>query len=821
MAAMPKKTNGTPETEEVSTHNTPSAFSRDDHGLEIVILINGVGIVTYVSPSITALLHHAPEAIVGRPAQVLIHPDDLTSIVSTHDGTSRSQAGIEYRLLHEDGSWRWFKGQISNLLQVPGVEAIVLALRPMAASELVSPHSGEATASWHFVQFYHNEFFLLDSVCEFIRAGLQSGDACIVVMTQAHQELLEEQLRASGLDLAAARAANQFLVLNAVDTLARCMQDGVPDTASFMTLLGDTIKGVAEKRQHVRIFGEMVEVLCEQGKHAAAIRLEELWNELHQRLPVFSLFCAYSMQAFAHSAYSDPFAEICQQHSSVIPVESYSTLSSRDAQQRAIAVLQQKAHSLEAEREERQHFVSLVEHSKDFISIVDADQHVHFLNQMGQQLVGLYGDEEVQQTMLFDYFPPEEQGRVANDIFPLLLQNGSWDGEVVFRHFQTGKHIPVLWNIFLLRHEKTGKIQHYACIAHDIRERKQRERELARMAAIVAFSNDAIIGKTLAGEITSWNQAAERMYGYTAAEVVGKHITTIFPQDRLGEFGEFVARLTRGERIERYQTQRVRKDGHRIDVSITISPIMTARGEIIGASTISREITDQVQADKRKNDFINLTSHELKTPITSLKGFIHVLRRRLMAHKDETSLYYLSRADAQLNRLGTLVNELLDISKMQSGELELREEVIDLDALVQEILENVQLTTQNHHLSIEGSSTASVSGDRDRLGQVLTNLLINAIKYSPQTGTIIVHLSRDEEHALISVQDFGIGIDQVYHQKIFERFYQVEEPAGSTYPGLGIGLYISRDIIERHHGKIWVESRKGAGTTFFVSLPLL
>jgi signal transduction histidine kinase len=183
-------------------------------------------------------------------------------------------------------------------------------------------------------------------------------------------------------------------------------------------------------------------------------------------------------------------------------------------------------------------------------------------------------------------------------------------------------------------------------------------------------------------------------------------------------------------------------------------------------------------------------------------------------------LYRLARMDAQVTKLTKLINDLLDLSKMQTGQLDYRVERFDLDALVQEIVENVQRTTQTHHLLLERQTQIEVFGDRDRIGQVLINLLNNAIKYPPQTDTVLVRVAKDQNKALVSVQDLGIGITKEHQYKICERFYQVTDPEEKTYPGLGIGLYISYEIVKRHGGQIWIESKKGEGTTFHFILPL-
>ncbi len=252
-------------------------------------------------------------------------------------------------------------------------------------------------------------------------------------------------------------------------------------------------------------------------------------------------------------------------------------------------------------------------------------------------------------------------------------------------------------------------------------------------------------------------------------------------------------------------------------------PVPGESGEVAMVITIIHDITERMRVERRKDEFISIASHELKTPITSLKGFTNVLQRRLTKQGDAQGLHYLARMDAQLNKLTTLISDLLDISRIQSGKLALRAEPFDLDALIDEAVENLQAATATHHLLIEGSTGAQVFGDKERLEQVFINLLTNAIKYSLKAKTVIVRLFRDgdAEQAIVSVQDFGIGIEKTHHEKIFERFYQIIDPEEKTYPGLGIGLYISSEIVARHHGRMWVESRKGEGATFSVALPLL
>ena len=253
---------------------------------------------------------------------------------------------------------------------------------------------------------------------------------------------------------------------------------------------------------------------------------------------------------------------------------------------------------------------------------------------------------------------------------------------------------------------------------------------------------------------------------------------------------------------------------------MSISSIKDDSGNIIGAAKIARDISERREQERRKDEFISMASHELKTPVTSLKGFTQLLHRRFLKQDDKEAIRFLARMDAQINRLITLIGDMLDLSKMQNGQLAYRMERFHLAELVEETVENMQGTTQTHHLLLEKTVVAQIYGDSDRIGQVLINLLTNAIKYSPTTGRIIVCMAIHEENVVVSVQDFGIGISESYQESIFQRFYQVNEPVEKTYPGLGIGLYIASTIIQRHKGHLWVQSRKGEGSIFHFSLPL-
>ena len=225
------------------------------------------------------------------------------------------------------------------------------------------------------------------------------------------------------------------------------------------------------------------------------------------------------------------------------------------------------------------------------------------------------------------------------------------------------------------------------------------------------------------------------------------------------------------------------------------------------------------KAIRVRDDFISIASHELRTPVTSLKLYIAVLQKQLAGLGEENVAHSLSKMDAQLNKLTLLIKDLLNVSRIELGRLDYQENLFDLNTVVKETVEQIQPTMRKHHIRVEGQVNRRVWGDKDRIGQVITNLLTNAIKYSPQADSIVVRLASTDEAAVVSVQDFGIGIEQEHLQAIFERFYRVTDPDEKTYPGLGIGLYISHEIIKRHGGTLLVKSEKGCGSVFSFTLP--
>jgi PAS domain S-box-containing protein len=262
------------------------------------------------------------------------------------------------------------------------------------------------------------------------------------------------------------------------------------------------------------------------------------------------------------------------------------------------------------------------------------------------------------------------------------------------------------------------------------------------------------------------------------------------------------------------------KGGKKKFLQISSAPIHGSNKKIIAAASIISDVTKQKSLERQKDDFLGVASHELKTPVTSIKAYAQVLQRIFSKKGDKKAVDLLGKMDGQLNKLTALITDLLDVTKIEAGKLQFRVGSFDANTLIEEVIEDVQRTAPHHKIKKKLAGSKSVYGDRDRVGQVITNFLTNAIKYSPRSKQIIVSTKYNKETLIFSAQDFGIGIPKERQEKLFDRFYRGEGERESTYPGLGLGLYIASEIIKRLQGNIWVESEKGKGSTFYFSLPL-
>ena len=362
-----------------------------------------------------------------------------------------------------------------------------------------------------------------------------------------------------------------------------------------------------------------------------------------------------------------------------------------------------------------------------------------------------------------------------------------------------------------------------------LEERERHVQAQALLAAIVASSDDAIVSKTLDGTILTWNAGAERLFGFSAREAVGQPITLVIPPDLHEEERSILARLRTGERLEHFETIRITKDGKRIDVSLTVSPLRDAYGRIYGASKVARDITQRKQAeaalrdvDRRKDEFLAILAHELRNPLAPIRNSLHILR--LTSPQDAVGEHVGDMMERQVNHMVRLVDDLLEVSRITSGKIELRRERIDLAAVVRSSVETSRplIEAVGHQLSVTFTpEPLMVEGDPVRLAQVFANLLNNAAKYTDPGGHIWISTGRDGKWAAVSVRDTGAGISSDMLPRVFDLFAQSEHLSERSQGGLGIGLTLVKSLLEMHGGSVEAFSEgPGCGSEFVVRLPL-
>jgi PAS domain S-box-containing protein len=347
-----------------------------------------------------------------------------------------------------------------------------------------------------------------------------------------------------------------------------------------------------------------------------------------------------------------------------------------------------------------------------------------------------------------------------------------------------------------------------------LEEREQKFRLLADSMPQLVWTGD------VQGNINYYNQSVYNYTGFTEAQVMGEGwLSIVHPDDREENLRAWLHAVTTGTNYIFEHRLGLANGQYRWQLSRAI-PQRDAQGNIrmwVGTSTDIQEIREM---DEQKDLFIGMASHELKTPVTTIKGYVQLLQAMYAEGADIFLQDSLGTIGRQVASLTTLITDLLDLSKIKAGGLQLVREDFDINEMAEEIIANAKQVNPGHCISFSQAPATIVQGDKDRLGQVLVNFLTNAVKYSPDSRSILVKTALDGDNVIVSVQDAGIGISKGDQQKIFERFYRVEGRNEKTFPGFGIGLFIAAEIIKKHNGNIGVESQQGRGSTFYFSIPI-
>ena len=478
------------------------------------------------------------------------------------------------------------------------------------------------------------------------------------------------------------------------------------------------------------------------------------------------------------------------------------------------------------------HLASIVESAGAAIISKDLEGIVVSWNTAAEHLLGYTAGEMVGQSIRL-IIPPDRQSE-EDQVLSAIRRGEAVDRFETVRRRKDGNLVPISLTVSPIR-TPAGEIIGTFEIARDPTRVRRAQRDSQYLSAIVDSSDDAIVSKDLNGIVTSWNAAAERMFGYSATEMTGRSIRTIIPGDRQEEEDNVLSRIRRGDRVDHFETIRQRKDGTLVPVSLTVSPIRARDGTILGASKIARDISDRERAEherqrllaiardasRLKDEFLATLSHELRTPLNAIVGYVRMMQSDLLTGDKRTRA--MDAVSRNVTSLTQIVEDVLDVSRIVSGKLRLDVQRVDLGPVVRNSMDTVRPAADAkgvNLISIADPHTPAVSGDPERLQQILWNVLSNAVKFTGHGGKVQVRLEQVNSHVEITVSDNGAGIPAEFLPHVFDRFRQADAGMDRTSGGLGLGLAITRHLVELQGGRIFAASEgTGKGSTFRIELP--
>jgi PAS domain S-box-containing protein len=502
---------------------------------------------------------------------------------------------------------------------------------------------------------------------------------------------------------------------------------------------------------------------------------------------------------------------------------------------RAEEALKQAERSATEDRERlRVTFASI----GDAVIATDGEGRVVLMNPVAEKMTGWSNTEAAGQPLPVVFHIINEFSRqVVEDPVAKVFTSGAIVG--LANHTvliaKDGTELPIDDSAAPIR-DARGHLRGCVLVFRDVTQRRRLEKEAAErlrtarlLASIIESSDDAIISKSLDGVIQSWNSGAEQIFGYSAAEAIGQHISLVIPPERIAEEDEIVKRLQAGGRVVHFETVRVCKDGRKLDVSLTVSPTKDETGKVIGASKIARDITDRkraeaalLEADRRKDEFLATLAHELRNPLAPILNSVAVLKAPAATETDQWELRNV--IERQVQHMSRLLDDLLDVNRITTGKFELRKARVALAAVMEAALETSRplIEAGGHELTVsKPPEPIDLHADLVRLAQVFGNLLNNAAKYTDRGGHIWFSAERQGDDVVVSVRDNGIGISHEALPRIFDMFSQASPALQRSQGGLGIGLSLVQGLVELHGGSVTAKSDgPGRGSEFRVRLPI-
>lgn len=479
---------------------------------------------------------------------------------------------------------------------------------------------------------------------------------------------------------------------------------------------------------------------------------------------------------------------------------------------------------------ELQRLATIVDISEDFCNYCDTNGNTIYINDAGLKLIGMDKDAAGQSNM-FKYHSEASSNAIREVILPQLLNTGKWTGKLELMHQETGELIPIHKQLFIIREDITNEPVAIAGIARDLRPEikagkaldfKNTQLHIAiKELEFLANSVPVVVWtSTPDGKLDYINQRWYERGPIPIQKALGNGWTDILHPD-----DEKRARSTWRECLKTGNPYQIEfrlldKYGDYRWWMVRAIALKDDNGNIMKWYGSNVDISEHKELERQKDNFLGVASHELKTPVTSIKAYAQVLEMMFRREGDTKNAELLAKMDNQINRLNSLISDLLEVTKINTGRLQFSPVPFNFNQMVEEVIEEVQRTSLKHQIEKQLSFDREIIGDKERICQVITNLLTNAIKYSPDAGRIIVYTEDLENEVQLCVQDFGIGIRGDQQDRVFEQFYRVSGSREHTFPGLGLGLYISSEIVKHLNGRIWVNSVEGKGSTFCFAIPV-
>ena len=482
-------------------------------------------------------------------------------------------------------------------------------------------------------------------------------------------------------------------------------------------------------------------------------------------------------------------------------------------------------------RRREQQLLSIVNNNADHMSIADMQGNLIYMNRAARNMLGVDPDTDITTTNARDFYSPEELERVQDHIVKEITEQAGWQGVINLMNKKTREIIPCQVNYILITDPETGDVIGRGATAHDLRPQLSASKMLADKNA--ALQNAVRELEFLADSVPSvvWTSTPDGLLDYInerwyerGAKSIEESLgtgwaQTMHPDDVQAAWAAWSEALHTGNPYQ-MEFRLMDKFGEYRWWLVRALPLRDQDNNIVKWYGTNTDITDQKELARQKDNFLGIASHELKTPITSIKAYAQVMERMFRKAGDLKNAELVAKMDKQVVKLNNLIGDLLDVTKLNTGRLQFNYERFDFNQMIEEVTEDVQRTSTRHIIKKRLNFKRELIGDRDRIIQIVTNLLTNAIKYSPEANEIIVYTEDHKNAVQLCVQDFGIGISADKTDKVFEQFYRVSGTREYTFPGLGLGLYISAEIVKRLGGRIWVTSVEGKGSTFCFSIPV-